>query len=97
MKFVSVTILMPVLLASTYFPGKEGEMATRKILVPYNFTQNDEKAVAFVIDSFGHQADAQITLFHTYIPVPDIEVSDLTIMVNIQPTRISQIRMLAVV
>jgi ABC-type branched-subunit amino acid transport system substrate-binding protein len=55
-------------------------MATRKILVPYNFTQNDEKVVAFVVDSFGHQADAQITLFHTYIAVPDIEVSDKTVM-----------------
>jgi nucleotide-binding universal stress UspA family protein len=71
---------MPVLSASTHFPGKEGKMATRKILVPYNFTQNDEKAVAFIVDSFGHQADAQITLFHTYIAVPDIEVSDKTVM-----------------
>jgi hypothetical protein len=53
-------------MASTNF-RKEGEMAAYKILLPYNFTKNDEKAVAFVIDSFGQQADAQITLFHAYI------------------------------
>jgi len=55
-------------------------MAAQKILLPYNFTKNDQKAVAFAIDSFGQQADAQITLFHAYIPVPSIEVSDKTVM-----------------
>lgn len=55
-------------------------MVAQKILLPYNFTRNDEKAVAFVIDSFGQQADTQITLFHAYIPVPNIEVSDKTVM-----------------
>jgi nucleotide-binding universal stress UspA family protein len=55
-------------------------MAARKILVPYNFTRNDEKAVAFVINRFDRQPDTQITLFHAYIPVPEIEISDKTVM-----------------
>lgn len=55
-------------------------MAARKILVPYNFTRNDEKAIAFVIDRFNQQADTQITLFHAYIPVPEIEINDKTVM-----------------
>lgn len=55
-------------------------MAARRILVPYNFTRNDEKAIAFVIDRFNQQADTQITLFHAYIPVPEIDISDKTVM-----------------
>ncbi len=58
-------------------------MATLKILVPYNFTGNDEKAIDLVIDSFGRERDAEITLFHTYVPVPDIEVSDKTVMARL--------------
>lgn len=55
-------------------------MGAQNILVPYNFTQNDEKAIAYVIDSFGSQPDTKITLFHAYVPVPDIEISDKTVM-----------------
>lgn len=56
-------------------------MAARKILVPYNFTRNDEKAIAFVIDRFAQQSgDTQITLFHAFIPVPEIEINDKTVM-----------------
>ncbi len=55
-------------------------MAAHKILVPFNFTRNDEKAIAFVIDRFSQQPDTQITLFHAYLPVPDIEISDKTVM-----------------
>lgn len=55
-------------------------MAAQKILVPYNFTRNDEKAIAFVVDRFNQHPDAHITLFHAYIPVPEIEISDKTVM-----------------
>lgn len=58
-------------------------MTALKILMPYNFTSNDEKAVAYVIDSFLRVQDTEITLFHTYVPVPDIEVSDKTVMARI--------------
>jgi nucleotide-binding universal stress UspA family protein len=55
-------------------------MAARKILVPYNFTRNDEKAIAFVIERFNRQPGTRITLFHAYIPVPEIDISDKTVM-----------------
>lgn len=58
-------------------------MTTQKILVPYNFTGNDEKAIDFVIDSYGRSADAEITLFHTYVPLPNVEVSDKTVMTRL--------------
>lgn len=58
-------------------------MTSRKILVPYNFSENDEKAVAFVIDSYNRSEDVDITLFHTYVPVPNIEVSDKTVMARL--------------
>ena len=55
-------------------------MDGHKILVPYNFTSSDEKSIDLVIQTFGQHQDAEITLFHSYIPVPDIDVSDKTVM-----------------
>lgn len=55
-------------------------MANQKILVPYNFTSNDKKALDFVIQRYGEDQNAEVTLFHAYIPVPSIEVSDKTVM-----------------
>ena len=49
-------------------------MATFRILLPYNYSPNDQKAIRFVIDAFAHQPDASITLFHAYTPLPDIDV-----------------------
>jgi nucleotide-binding universal stress UspA family protein len=58
-------------------------MSALKILVPYNFTDNDDKAIDFVIDSFGRSPDAEITLFHTYVPLPKLDISDKTVMTRI--------------
>jgi hypothetical protein len=58
-------------------------MPNFKILVPYNFTGNDEKAIDLVIESFSRNPDAEVTLFHTYVPLPDIEVSDKTVMARL--------------
>jgi len=54
-------------------------MAINKILLAYNFTQLDQKAVDFVIDAFTHLKDVEITIFNAYTPVPEIETSDTTI------------------
>jgi hypothetical protein len=58
-------------------------MAANKILVPYNFTANDEKAIDLVIQNFSQHPDTRVTLFHVYLPVPNIEVSDKTVMSRI--------------
>jgi len=49
-------------------------MATFRILLPYNYSPNDQKAIRFVIDAFARQPDAGITLFHAYTPLPDIDL-----------------------
>ncbi len=48
-------------------------MAIEKILLPYNFTQIDQKAVNFVIETFVHQKDIAITVFNAYTAAPEIE------------------------
>ncbi|MDJ0782273.1 MAG: universal stress protein [Desulfosarcinaceae bacterium] len=58
-------------------------MATLKILVPYNFTGNDEKAIDFVIDRYGRSAEAEITLFHTHAPLPNVDIPDKTVMTRL--------------
>ena len=54
-------------------------MAIKKILLAYNFTPLDQKAVEFAINAFSHIEDVEITIFNAYTPVPDIETVDTTI------------------
>ena len=48
-------------------------MAIQKILVAYNFTHLDQKAIEFVTGTFAHLDGIEITIFHAYTPVPEIE------------------------
>lgn len=48
-------------------------MAIQKILLPYNFTRRDQKAIDFVTSAFARIEGVEITIFHAYTPVPDIE------------------------
>ncbi|MCF8061820.1 MAG: universal stress protein [Deltaproteobacteria bacterium] len=50
-------------------------MAAQKILLPYNHTPQDRKALSFVIETFGQRGEVQITLFNTYAPLPEIDMS----------------------
>ncbi len=49
-------------------------MAAQKILVPYNHTPHDRKALNFVIESFAGRGDVSVTLFNTYPPLPEIDM-----------------------
>jgi nucleotide-binding universal stress UspA family protein len=51
-------------------------MAGQKLLLPYNFSSYDQKALNFVVNAFANQEDIKITLFHAYTPLPSMEVSD---------------------
>ncbi len=51
-------------------------MAELKILVSYNFTANDEKALNFIIDTFSNRKDVQVTIFNTYTPFAEIDVKE---------------------
>lgn len=50
-------------------------MAKFRILMPYNYSPNDQKAIQFVIDAFAGQEETTITLYHAYTPLPDIDVT----------------------
>jgi len=61
-------------------------MDTPKILLPYNFTSNDKKALDFVCRTFADKKKAQVTLFNAYIPVPAIEMRGSPIMEQMKDT-----------
>lgn len=52
---------------------------TVKVLIPYNFTANDEKSLDFVASKYSG-GDVHLTLFHAYQPVPHIDVKNNPIM-----------------
>ncbi len=55
-------------------------MVAQKILLPYNFTTLDQKALAFANSTFGHLEGVEITLFHAYTPLPEIEAESTSVM-----------------
>ncbi len=55
-------------------------MAIQKILLPYNFTTLDQKALAFVNSTFGRLEEVEITLFYAYTPLPQIEAESTSVM-----------------
>jgi len=51
-----------------------------KILIPYNFTGHDEKAVDFAGYRYGEASDVSISLFHAFTPIPEIDARNNPIM-----------------
>ena len=58
-------------------------MDKKKVLVPYNFTNYDEKALDFVTRRFADDKGVEVTLFNAYTPVPKIELRKSHIMEKI--------------
>jgi nucleotide-binding universal stress UspA family protein len=50
-------------------------MATQKLLLPYNFTPFDQKALDFVINFFAKVEKIEVTVFNAYTPVPEIDTA----------------------
>lgn len=50
-------------------------MAKLKLLLPYNFTSFDHKALDFVIDIFGDSKNVAVTIFNAYTPIPQIDTA----------------------
>lgn len=57
-----------------------------KILLPYNFTSHDKKALDFVSRTYSDKKDAEVTLFNAYSPVPTIEMRGSPIMEQMNET-----------
>ncbi|CCK79750.1 universal stress protein [Desulfobacula toluolica] len=55
-------------------------MDENKILLPYNFTDMDKKALEFICRTYVNHDDVSVTVFHAYSPVPDIDVSKSSVM-----------------
>jgi hypothetical protein len=55
-------------------------MDRQKVLVPYNFTNYDDKALDFVIRRFADDKGVEVTLFNAYTPLPKIEFRSSPIM-----------------
>lgn len=53
---------------------------TVKVIIPYNFTGNDVKSIDFVLRRYHGDTDANLTLFHAYHPVPEINARNNPIM-----------------
>lgn len=51
-------------------------MGTQKLLLPYNFTDRDRKALEFTASAFAPQGDVEVTLFHAYLSLPEVQVQD---------------------
>ena len=59
-------------------------MAIQKLLLPYNFTSFDQKALDFVIRTYRDREDVEVTIFNAYTPVPEIETSATSITGKLQ-------------
>ena len=55
-------------------------MTAERILIPFNFSLFDEKALVFAGRTFSHLPEAALTLFHAYTPVPEFDSSEQTVM-----------------
>ena len=51
-----------------------------KVIIPYNFTENDKRSIDFVVNHYLGNPDVQLTLFHGYTPVPEIYSQNNPIM-----------------
>ncbi len=55
-------------------------MDRKKVLIPYNFTANDDKSLDFAVRRFADDENAEVTLFNAYTPVPEIDVRNNPVM-----------------
>ena len=51
-------------------------MEAQRSLLPYNFSPNDQKALAHVIRTYGSLENIDVTIFHAFTPLSEIEASD---------------------
>lgn len=54
-------------------------MSKQKLLLPYNFTRFDQKALDFVINTFAKSKNVEVTVFNAYTPIPEIDTAATSI------------------
>jgi hypothetical protein len=55
-------------------------MDENKILFPYNFTDMDNKALDFIVQTYVMHKNVHITIFHTYARIPEIVLNKNSVM-----------------
>lgn len=55
-------------------------METRTVLLPFNFTAQDHKALEFVNQHFISQKGYTVTLYHGYTPIPEVASDGHSVM-----------------
>ena len=70
-------------------------MDIRKILLPFNFTDLDNKALEFVSRTFAHLPAVEVTLFNAFYPAPTISTQNNPIMKKMQENIAYMNRMIA--
>jgi len=70
-------------------------MDIRKILLPYNFTDLDKKALEFVRKTFAHLQGVEVTLFNVFYPAPTISTQNNPVMKKMQENIAYMNRMIA--
>ncbi|MCK5163489.1 MAG: hypothetical protein KAQ72_07215 [Desulfobacula sp.] len=55
-------------------------MDENKILFPYNFTDMDNKALDYIVQTYADCENVGVTLFHVYAPVPEIILTRNSVM-----------------
>jgi len=62
---------------------------SKKILLPYDFTSYNQKALDFVIQTFGKQPEIRVTLFHAYAQLLEIDLTANPEMAKLRSPMIS--------
>lgn len=55
-------------------------MATLKVLLPYNFTFQDKKALGFVAQTFGRRSGVEVHLFFAHSATPEVRSAGSPVM-----------------
>lgn len=59
-------------------------MDRKKILMPYNFSDQDQKALDFVVQTFANSERVEVILFNAYTPAPVISEREAPVMDKVQ-------------
>ncbi len=59
-------------------------MDRKKILMPYNFSEQDQKALDFLVETFAHLEGVEVILFNAFTPAPVISERESPVMDRVQ-------------
>lgn len=58
----------------------------KKILVPFNFTDYDDRVLHYLMRDFAEQKWLQVTLFNVYTPLPELDTQSSPLLKGLKTT-----------